>query len=197
MKRIKVKGAVKMKRLSLAIIAAAALLVLPYGRSRAAEITLTPNYGVVISPDFSGADSQGGPGIMLRAIFASSMFNQYEVGIESGILPVYKYEIGAEDYSLRTIPVSGVVRYNFFALGDIKPYFIAGAGVYHSRLSNGSTETDNSFGASGGLGAKMVSPTSSFFLDGQIGVRAIFNSDFADDDILSLFHIGIGAGMTF
>ncbi len=172
------------------------LLSVP-GTATALEISLLPNYGMVLSPDISGSGvTEGGIGYTGRLLLAGSMFAQYEVGFESGLLSVYKKDGNNGDITSRTIPLTALLRYNFYSLGDIKPYFISSGGVYHTVTKNGSRETKNNFGASAGLGTRLASSGMPFFIDTSLRGTFIFDNDF-ENDMLIMLHVAFGAGLKF
>ncbi len=155
-------------------------LSLPAG---ALEITVSPNFGTVLSPDLSG--TTGGLGYTARLLMAGSMFLDYEVGFESGQLPIAK--------NVDTIPITAVIRYNFFTLGDIKPYIQTTAGVYYTKTR---TDDSSNFGASMGLGTRLSSTRTPVFADALLRGTFIYDKDF-EDNMLLMLHMGFGLGLRF
>ena len=169
-----------MKKLIVALFMAGAVAICYTAPVSAFELTVAPNYGAVLHPDSAG---DGGLGYTGRLLLAGSMFANYEVGFESG-------QFALED-DVFLVPITAVLRYNFYALGDIKPYLQTTAGVFYSD------DTDKGyFGTTAGLGARMVSSGLPFFFDTLLRGSFVFSDDF-EDDMLAMLHIGFGLGLKF
>ncbi len=165
------------------IVIAGLLSLCLYVPAEAVEITIAPNFGTVLHPDISG--DTGGLGYTARILIAGSMFSDYEVGFESGQLPIAK--------NVDTIPITAVIRYNFFTLGDIKPYIQTTAGVYYTEAK---TYESSNFGASMGLGARLASARNPIFADALLRGTFVYDKEF-DDNMLIMLHIGFGLGIRF
>ena len=171
-----------MKKL-IVVFAATVLALGLVAPAQALEITIAPNFTTVLSPDIPG--DTGGLGYTARLLIAGSMFTDYEVGFESGMFPVSK--------KVNTVPITAVLRYNFFSLSDIKPYLQATAGVYYTEAYS---EKTTNFGASAGIGTRLASSGTPLFADALLRGTFIYDKDY-DDNMLIMLHAGFGLGLRF